>query len=218
MKRNTAIAVRPLRNRSRSHGTLALGSLSATVLGAVAALEFDRIVAVGARLRLPAVHVDLLIAGAVALLACGTAVMVGMVVFRAIRRDATRPYRALTDQMEDLADGRLIGDLSSPGSGVDINRLLRAAAALQVRLTASEHSEAALQARYNGLCHENADERRMLMRIVLEGRRDQIVALAPPPAETPSEETSLDLPPWPVASANAPSGQAAMRPVLKAVA
>ena len=93
-------------------------------------------------------------------------------VARAISRSALMPYVALTDHFERLADGPVERPLDLRRSPPAIRRLARAILVFHQRDTASRRSEATLQARYDALCQEHADERRLLMGMLMSGRLD----------------------------------------------
>lgn len=174
---------------------LVVGALAATMLGALSALQFDRLVTVGQRLMLPVGQAALLkavmtlgLAGCLGWLAC--ALMV-----RTVRGVALRPYDMLADRLERIADGEIdtLGDLHGPGVGV--RRLARTVIAFQERALASRRSEANLQVLYDAICREQAEERRLLMGMLTRGGLPPLTDRpAPSPSQPPADD--LEIPVW----------------------
>lgn len=146
--------------------------MGATLLGALAALQFDRIIAVGERLMEPAGQATLIettaTAGAAGLLCW----VVCALVTRAISRAALKPYKALADHLERLADGDVDSQFDLRGPDADVRRLARAVILFHHRAVASQRAEAGLQARYDRLCQDQAEERRLLMGMLMSQRLD----------------------------------------------
>ncbi|RYI22604.1 MAG: hypothetical protein EON48_07975, partial [Acetobacteraceae bacterium] len=135
----------------------------------MAALEFDRIVAVGSHLMLPAGQAALVQAAAISGLTGFLLWVAFALVVRGISRIVLKPYDALADRLDLLVDGGVddLGDLRGPAVGV--RRLARSVFFFRQQVIASQGSRARLQARYDALYQEHADERQLLMSI-LAGR------------------------------------------------
>ncbi|MDQ3124188.1 MAG: hypothetical protein M3Q74_01085 [Pseudomonadota bacterium] len=140
------------------------------MLATLSALQFDRVIALGR------VFIDLVgqegflrttanasLTGLLFWLVCALAT-------RAISRAAVKPYHALADHVERLVDGAVDVPLDPRGQGAGVRRLALAFDVLHQRALASRRSEAGLQARYDSLCQEQADERRLLMGMLMSGR------------------------------------------------
>lgn len=181
------------RSLKSSQIVLVLGAVAATVLGALTALQFDRLAAVGKRLMRSEGQEALVqaflmagVAGFLCWMAC--ALVVG-----GVRNVARRPYDALTDRLERLIDGEIdtLADLHAPDAGV--RRLARAVFLLRERAITSRRSEAAVQALYDAVCYQQADERRLLMGMLTR-------SAVPPSADKPRvgaegvSPASLDIP------------------------
>lgn len=93
-------------------------------------------------------------------------------VARAIIRTTLKPYDALADHFERLADGHVDGPLDLRGPVTGVGRLARAVAVFQHKAQTSQRAQADLQARYDSLVQEQADERRLLMGMLMSGRLD----------------------------------------------
>lgn len=154
----------------RDHAVLIWGALGATFLGGLTALQFDLVIAVGERLMHPAgpdaVIKTTVTAGLVGLLCW----VICALVTRAISRAALKPYDTLTDHFERLADGGGDGPIDLHGPVAGVRRLARAVIVFQQRDLASQRSEAQLQSRFDRLYEEQADERRLLMGILMKSR------------------------------------------------
>lgn len=107
-------------------------------------------------------------------------------VTRAISRHALRPYNALADHLERLADGDVESAIDLRGPGAGVRRLARAVGVFQQRDLASQRSGADLQVRYDRLHQEQADEHRLLLGMLVDRRFD--------PRQGPSGLRSLDGP------------------------
>ncbi|MBW8303124.1 MAG: hypothetical protein K0M78_04125 [Brevundimonas sp.] len=149
-----------------------LGALGAAVLGSLTALQFDRLIAVGEQLLNPvgqeAFFRTVAAAGLTGSLCWGICVLVT----RAIGRAALKPYDALADHLERLADGDIDTPIDLRGPVAGVRRLARAVVVFQQRTIASQRSEADLQARYDSLYQEHAGERRLLMGMLMGKRLD----------------------------------------------
>lgn len=146
--------------------------MGATLSGVLVALQLDLVVAFGARLLHPVGLAALFRTTATAGLTGLLCWVVCALVTRAISRSALRPYTALANHFERLADGHVDGPLDLRGAAPAVRRLARAAVVFRQRELAGRRSEADLQARYDGLCQEHADERRLLMGMLMRGRLD----------------------------------------------
>lgn len=183
----------------KGHAILIWGALAATLLGALTALRVDHLIAAGERLMHPVGQEALIRTTATAGLTGLLCWVVCALVTRAISRHALRPYNALADHLERLADGegdRPI-DLHGPEAGV---RRMARAVVFHHQALASRRSEADLQARYDRLYQEHADERRLLMGAVMDRRREAddlapdlrvLVAPAPVDFEVPARPAAL---------------------------
>ncbi|MFN3816148.1 hypothetical protein [Brevundimonas sp.] len=180
---------------SFQHGlVLIVGALAATLLGAVAALEFDRLIALGRWLTLP-VGQEALVNAMVTAGLTGFLVWVACVLtVRAISAAALRPYHRLADRLERLVDGETddLADLRGPI--VDVRRLARAVFVFQDRLEESRRAHALLQRRYDALYQEQAAERRLLLDLLV-GRT--AAKATPSPTLDPEPSPDFDLPPPP---------------------
>jgi hypothetical protein len=147
----------------KSHITLIVGSLVATVLGALSALQFERIFAVGHQLALPAGQEALVNAATKAGLTGFLLWVACVLLARTIGGIALRPYRDLADRLDALVDGHTddLADLRGPVVGV--RRLARAIFVFHDAAMASRRSEAGLQARYDALYRVHMEERHLLM-------------------------------------------------------
>jgi hypothetical protein len=166
--------------------------LGATVLGAGAALEFDRLIAIGRWLTLPVGQEALLNAVVTAGLT-GFLVWVACVLtVRTISGVALRPYHRLADRLERLVDGDVddLADLHGPVVGV--RRLARTIFVFQERLLESRRAEADLQRRYDTLYQAHAEEHQRLLDMLV-GRAPG-AERAPSPPQEPEASTDFDMP------------------------
>ncbi|MFN3536980.1 MAG: hypothetical protein ACK4Y4_05990 [Brevundimonas sp.] len=171
---------------------LIAGAGGATLLGAGAALQFDRLIAVGRWLTLPVGQEALLNAVVTAGLT-GFLVWVACVLtVRAISAAALRPYHRLADRLERLVDGETddLADLRGPIVGV--RRLARSVFVFQERLEDSRRDQAVLQRRYDALYQEHAAERRLLLDLLV-GRT--VKARSSPPEPEGSPDFKMPEPP-----------------------
>lgn len=152
----------------KGQSVLVFGALGATLLGALVALEFDRLVAVGDSLMLPVGQEALIGAVTTAGLAGFLAWVACALVVRTINRVALTPYLALTDQLEAVADGTAGSGIELSGAVPGVRRLARVILTFHNLLIASQRSEAALQMRYDALAQANAAERHSLMAILID--------------------------------------------------
>ncbi len=137
-------------------------------MGALTALQLDLIIATGERLLHPVGQSVLIRAVATAGVAGFLCWTVCALVTRAISRTAVKPYYALADHFERLADGDagLAFDPREPEPGA--RRLVRAIAVFHHRAEASQRAEAALQLRYDRLHHNHAAERRLSAGLLID--------------------------------------------------
>lgn len=170
----------------RAHGVLIFGALAATVLGVLTALQLDMVIAFAARLMHPVGQEALMRSMATAGLTGLLCWVVCALVTRAISRNALKPYNALADHFERLADGEPAGPIDSHRPQAGVRRLARAVVVFHQRALASERAEADLQGRYERLCHEQADERRLIMGLMMDRR--------PGTERSPSDLPALDGP------------------------
>lgn len=157
----------------RSHRVLILGAVGATLLGVLTALELEVFVAAG-RWFLNLGGRDGLVRTA------ATAGLTGLmlwilcaIVTRAIARATLKPYQALADHFERLGDGEVDSHIVLQGEVPEARRLARAVSVFHQRALSSERSKARLQARYDSLYREHADERRLLIGM-LTGARPEV--------------------------------------------
>lgn len=169
----------------RSRVVPIVGAVGATALGALTALEFERVIAIGHWLMVPAGKDALWRAVAAAGLTGFLFWVICALLVRAVSRVALNPYDALADRLDRLVDGETddLADLHGPVVGV--RRLARAIFVFHDRARASRLSELSLQARYDALYEEHADERRLLM-AMLAGRLEPATrSTLPPRPEAP---------------------------------
>jgi hypothetical protein len=183
--RISAITRHPQDYPFRAHGVLIFGALAATLLGVLTALQLDLVIAFVARLMHPVGQEALMRSTATAGLTGLLCWVVCALVTRAISRSALKPYNALADHFERLADGEAEGPIDSRRPQAGVRRLARAVVVFHQRALASERAEADLQVRYERLCHEQADERRLIMGLIMDRR---------PGERSPSDLPALDSP------------------------
>jgi hypothetical protein len=164
----------------KSHITLIVGSLVATVLGALSALQFERIFAVGHQLTIAAGQEALVNAATKAGLTGFLLWVACVLLARTIGGIALRPYRDLADRLDALVDGHTddLADLRGPVVGV--RRLARAIFVFHDAAMASRRSEADLQAKYDALYRVHVEERRLLMSRLLGNPSSSADELAGP--------------------------------------
>lgn len=177
--RIVVISRRTPESSPRSRVVMIVGAVGATALGALAALEFERITAIGHWLMVPAGKDAVLRAAATAGLTGFLFWVICALAVRAVSEVALNPYNALADRLDRLVDGETddLADLHGPVVGV--RRLARAIFVFHDRATASRLSELSLQARYDALYEEHANERRLLM-TMLAGRVEPATPVALP--------------------------------------
>ena len=167
-------------------------------MGGLTALQLDLVIAAGERLMHPVGQEALIRTTATAGLTGLLCWVVCALVTRAISRAALKPYDALADHLERLADGGVDGPVDLQGPAAGVRRLARAVVVFQQRAAASARSEAALQARYDSLYQEHAEERRLLMGMLM-GRRldsgDGGVPAVQSPADVAPAEFEIPEPP-----------------------
>lgn len=129
-------------------------------------------------------------------------------VTRAISRSALKPYVALADHFERLADGEVESPVDARGEAAGVRRLARAAVVFHQRALASQRSEAGLQARYDRLCEEQADERRLIMGMLMDRRPDTERGLSDLRSLDRSAPAAFDIPERPHVAADVPAGRA----------
>ncbi len=191
----------------RRHAILIFGALGATLLGGLSALQFDRLIAVGQWAMHPVGQESLLQTTATASLTGLLCWVICALVTRAIRRFALRPYDALADHLERLADSEVDGfdDWRAPVAGV--RRLARAVMVFQQRTLTSQRSEAGLQSRYDSLYREHAEERRLLMGMLMSKRLNPDEDGTALLASGGPEPDEFDIPERPAAAIGSPSGR-----------
>lgn len=145
-----------------------LGALGAALMGAVFALEFERLAAIAGHLILPAGRMAVLQAVTTAVVVALGIWMTGMVIGRAIRQRAVLPYLILTDQMEARAERSTHDLLRAPHQAPDVQRLTRAILTIQDELVTRRREVVDLGNRYDALCEANSRERESLMAILME--------------------------------------------------
>lgn len=191
----------------RGHGVLIWGALAATLAGVLVALQLDLVIALGARIMNPvgqeALARSLATAGLTGLLCW----VVCALVTRAITRSALKPWNALADHFERLADGEVDSPLDPRGPEAGVRRLARAAVVFHQRALASQRSEAELQARYDRLCQEQADERRLIMGMLMDRRPDAERGLSDLRSLDGPAPAAFDIPERPAAVADVASGR-----------
>lgn len=182
---------------------LVFGAVGATLLGALAALEFDRIAAVGNQLMLPVGQEALLKAAVISGLTGFLLWVACALVVRWISGIALKPYHALADRLDLLVDGAVddLADLRGPVVG--IRRLARTVFFFRQQVLTSQRAEASLQARYDALYREHADERHLLMSI-LAGRPAPAMDRILSPHPTAPVDSDFDIPGLP--DSGAPRG------------
>lgn len=151
----------------RGHAVLIFGALGATLLGAFTALQLDLVLAAGGRLMHPAGQALLIKTTVTASLTGLMCWVVCALLARAISRAALRPYSALADHFERLADGDSHSSVHLRGPVPEARRLARVVVLFQQRALESKRSEAALQARYDRLDRDHAGERRVILGMLL---------------------------------------------------
>lgn len=156
----------------RPHAVLIWGALASTLLGVLTALQLDLVIALGARLMHPVGQEALIRTTATAGLTGLLCWVICALVTRAISRHALKPWNALADHFERLADGEVESPIDLRGPVAGVRRLARAAVVFHQRALASQRSEAELQARYDHLYQEHADERRLIMEMLMDRRLD----------------------------------------------
>lgn len=147
----------------RGHGVLIFGALGATLLGAFTALQLDLVLAAGGRLMHPVGQALLIKTTVTASLTGLLCWVVCALVARAISRAALRPYNALADHFERMADGDWDSSINLRGPVPAARRLARVVVLFQQRALESKRSEAALQARYDRLDQDHVSERRVIL-------------------------------------------------------
>ena len=192
----TVIAQHRFTSLFKGQAVLIFGALGATLLGALVALEFDRLVAVADSLMLPVGQEALIGAVTTAGLTGFLAWVACALVVRTINRVALAPYLALTDQLEALADGTAGSGIDLSGAVPGVRRLARVILAFHNELIASQRSEAALQLRYDALAQANAAERQSLMAILIDraasgGRTGPVMRDVTPPSVFDIPEPAL---------------------------
>lgn len=160
--------------------TVVIGTLAAALLGAFAAIEFDRIMEVLAKAttasgRMAAIRMaTMLIMGG---LTVAAAVWIAV---RLVVRAASTPYDAVADRLEQLAVGDL--RIAIPGGrAAGVRRLGLAVLAVRNRMVEQERELADLQAKNDRLCGDNAEERRMLLGMVV-GQMGHFLQTPPRPS------------------------------------
>lgn len=187
------IARRGVKSVFKGQSVPIFGALGATLLGAVVALEFDRLVAVADHLMLPVGQEALIGAVTTAGLTGFLVWVASALIARSITRVALEPFETLTDQLEGLADATTDAGIDLQGAVPGVRRLARVVLTFHGRLVESQRSEAALRIRYDALCQGNAHERQSLMAILLD--RSMTVAMkAPPPAIDTAPLSGFDIP------------------------
>lgn len=141
-------------------------------MGALTALQLDLVIAAGERLMNPVGQEALLRTAATAGLTGLLCWVICALVARAISRHALKPWNALADHFERLADGEVDRPIDLRGPVAGVRRLARAAAFFHQGAVASRRAEADLQVRYDRLYQEQADERRLLMGMLTDRRPD----------------------------------------------
>jgi hypothetical protein len=177
----------------KSHITLIAGSLVATVLGGLSALQFERIVAVGHQLTLEAGQEALVNAATKAGLTGFLLWVACVLTARTIGGIALKPYRDFADRLDALVDGHTddLADLRGPVVGV--RRLARAIFVFQEAAMASRRSEAGLQARYDALYQVHMEERRLLMNRLV-GAPSSFVDELPGPSPDAATVSEFEIP------------------------
>lgn len=152
--------------------------MGATLLGALTALHLDLVIAFGARLLHPTGQEALIQTTVRAGLTGLLCWVVCALITRAISGAALKPYNALADHLERLADGEVDGPVDQRGPVPGVRRLSRAVVALQQRPLAIHRSEAGPQLRYDSLYHDPS-ERRLLMEMLVSRQFDPDGDLSP---------------------------------------
>lgn len=143
-----------------------IGTFAAALLGAFAAIEFDRITEVLAEALTPSGRAAAIQMAAMMIMGGVTAsTTVWLAVWLAVRA-ASAPYDAIADRLEQLAIGDLTIALPPAGRAAGVRRLGLAVLAVRNRLVGQERELAGLQARNDRLCSNNAEDHRMLLGMV----------------------------------------------------
>lgn len=147
------------------------GAVAATVLGALSAFQLDLIITVAQRLMQPESREALIRTTQTASLT-GLLCWVAFAIFStAIRRAALKPSNALADHCERLADGDHNSWVDLRAADPAALRLGRAISLFHQKALESCRAQASLQARYDGLQEQQADERREIIGMLLSIRR-----------------------------------------------
>ncbi|RZJ03533.1 MAG: hypothetical protein EON89_11130 [Brevundimonas sp.] len=173
--------------------TLVIGTLAAALLGTFAAIEFDRISEVLAKVTTPSGRMAAIRMATMLVMGGLTAAAAVWIAVRLVVHAAAAPYDDVADRLEQLA----IGDLRITlpvGRAAGVRRLGLAVLAVRNRMFEQERELAELQAKNDRLCDDNAEERRMLLRMVV-GQMGHFLQTPPRPSlYRDNRETGFDIP------------------------